>query len=70
MQPELMDSVHQVTPRKRNPAVDPITPDPNERVSKRAFDADLKQWRKKLHSIVVVNGSPDCRHLPATFRYH
>ncbi|KAF4708020.1 hypothetical protein FOZ63_022693, partial [Perkinsus olseni] len=37
-----------VTPRKRNPAVDPITPDPNERVSKRAFDAELKQWRKKL----------------------
>ncbi|KAF4669060.1 hypothetical protein FOL46_001649 [Perkinsus olseni] len=40
-----------VTPRKRNPTVDPITPDPNERVSKRAFDAELKQWRKKLHSV-------------------
>ncbi|EER13774.1 hypothetical protein Pmar_PMAR000934 [Perkinsus marinus ATCC 50983] len=48
-----------VTPRKRNPAVDPITPDPNERVSKRAFDADLKQWRKKLHSIVIPLAKED-----------
>lgn len=43
----------QVTPTRRNPGVDPITPNPNERVSKRAFDAELKQWRKKLHSIEV-----------------
>ncbi|EER19693.1 conserved hypothetical protein [Perkinsus marinus ATCC 50983] len=48
-----------VTPTRRNPGVDPITPNPNERVSKRAFDAELKQWRKKLHSIEVpsVKGS-------------
>ncbi|KAF4698460.1 hypothetical protein FOZ62_018042, partial [Perkinsus olseni] len=47
-----------VTPRKRNPTVDPTTPDPNERVSKRAFDAELKQWRKKLHSVEVPQNYP------------
>ncbi|KAF4730765.1 hypothetical protein FOZ62_021674 [Perkinsus olseni] len=51
--------VCQVTPRKRNPTVDPITPDPNERVSKRAFDGELKQWRKKLHSVEIPRQRED-----------
>ncbi|KAF4664026.1 hypothetical protein FOL47_005336 [Perkinsus chesapeaki] len=42
-----------VTPSKRNPAVDPVTPNPKERISKRAFDAELKQWRKRLHSVEI-----------------
>jgi len=49
-------------PRSTRAASHPITPNPNARISKRAFDRQLSQWRRRLHDFdthTSCNTAPD-----------
>lgn len=43
-------------PRDRRKRTDPQTPDIGQRMSKRAFDAVVKRWRRQLHEWDVKDG--------------
>lgn len=40
----------QMIPFNRRTIEEPMTPDPESEISKRCFDRQLKEWRKKLHN--------------------
>ena len=53
MQSEAYKQFCLAVPEKKRTAKHPRPPDPYRRVSKRAFDGLLRQWRKSLHAFVA-----------------